>query len=47
MIDSQYKDLKNYLVDITEGNLRELIGQDICDVVEGVKIKNKNKFLSK
>jgi len=24
-----------------------MIGQDICDVVEGVKIKNKNKFLSK
>lgn len=24
-----------------------MIGQDICDVVEGVKIKNKNKILSK
>jgi DNA repair protein RadD len=33
MIDSQYKDLKHYLIDITEGNLRELIGQDICDAI--------------
>jgi superfamily II DNA or RNA helicase len=30
---TQYKDLKIYLKNITEGNLRELIGQGICDAI--------------
>jgi DNA repair protein RadD len=29
----QFKDLKIYLKNITEGNLRELIGQEICDAI--------------
>ena len=31
--NKQYKELKVYLKNITEGTLRELIGQGICDAI--------------